>query len=181
MGATMFGLCCRLNLAVLNCVVPGFLPWLFPQMCHKTGRLVQPTFGLGWFEFSGVELRCFTLSRLTISTDVSLIKPEVSSNSQFKGFLYSVSWPVRKLVNSLDWPDRSFLNPLLHNTDIIRRCVMQCPVVAKFTCFIWQKLAHWAWPPKTVWIKLVAIFVLRACVVSFVPRSRGGWLNAEKN
>ena len=39
-------------------------------------------------EFSGVVLSCFTLSRSTIFTDVSLEKPEDS----FKAILYSVSW-----------------------------------------------------------------------------------------
>ena len=50
-------------------------------------------------EFSGVALSCFTLSRSTIFSDVSLIKPEDSLNPFFNAVLFSVL-EVRKLVNS---------------------------------------------------------------------------------
>ena len=49
-------------------------------------------------EFSHVVSSCFTISRLTIFPEVSLLKPEDSFSPLFKAILYSVTKWDRKLV-----------------------------------------------------------------------------------
>ena len=50
-------------------------------------------------EYSGVVLSCYTLSRSTVLTDVSLLEPEDSFNPSLKAVIYSVL-SVRKRVNT---------------------------------------------------------------------------------
>ena len=50
-------------------------------------------------KFSGAVLRCFTLSRSTISTEVSPIRPEDLPVPPFEAILHATSW-VGKIVNS---------------------------------------------------------------------------------
>lgn len=62
-------------------------------------------------ESIGVVPSRFRLSRATIFTAASLIKPEDSVNPLFKAILYSGSW-VRQLVNMHDY-DRTVKTPFI--------------------------------------------------------------------
>ena len=65
--------------AVFRCMLCLFRPWLT--------------------EFNGVVQSCFTLSRSTVFTEVSPMKPEDSPIPLFTAILHSVPW-VKKIVNT---------------------------------------------------------------------------------
>ena len=90
---------------------------MFTTLSRTVSRVSKRELRQAWpwlSEFIGVVPSRFRLSRATIFTAASLIKPEDSVNPLFKAILYSGSW-VRQLVNMHDY-DRTVKTPSYDQT-----------------------------------------------------------------